>query len=239
MRALPVLVLVGCGAVAATPAPQPTVENGTVVLDGPPLAVPGEAMEYRVELRGMTVGRVQVALGQAGWIGDRPAVIVKARGTTAGLVAMLGDITWELTTTLDLERPLPISAVEEFRAIVGDEDEHDRDEDTWSEGDDHHNLHSAVCAIRRWRSKPGQRTRFEVELVDLDLDVEMWEDGREYLASAKLPAVRYTGEVEDRYKFHAWISDDTARVPLGLRTESKLGEIAVELVDYDPPHEPR
>jgi hypothetical protein len=238
MRALALLCLAGCGAMAATPSPQPTQQNTEAVL-GVPLAIPGEAMEYRVELRGMTVGRVQVALGQAGWIGERHAVIVKSRGTTAGLVAMLGDITWDLTTTLDLDGALPISAVEEVHAVLGDENEHDRDEDTWSEGDHHHNVHSAVCAIRGWRSKLGQRASFEVQLVDLELPVEMRDDGRESISHARgnLPAVRYAGKVRNKYSFHAWISDDTARVPLKLRTESKLGEIVVDLVDYDPPRE--
>jgi hypothetical protein len=33
----------------------------------------------------------------------------------------------------------------------------------------------------------------------------------------------------------AWVSDDAARVPLKLVAQSRWGEIAVELVDYQIP----
>jgi hypothetical protein len=50
--------------------------------------------------------------------------------------------------------------------------------------------------------------------------------------------VRYDGIAMDKYNFSVWISDDEARVPLLMRTETKIGSVAVEMVRYDPPANP-
>jgi hypothetical protein len=49
------------------------------------------------------------------------------------------------------------------------------------------------------------------------------------------PAIRYDGMVEGEIPMTAWVSDDAARVPLKLVAQSRWGEIAVELVDYQIP----
>src|SRR5262245_46643186 len=96
------LLLAGCAGVATKP-PKPDRPAEPVNLDGRILAVAGETIEYQVELRGITVGRVQVGVGKPGWVEDRPAIIVRSRGTSAGIVALIGELRWELTTTLDLQ----------------------------------------------------------------------------------------------------------------------------------------
>jgi hypothetical protein len=60
--------------------------------------------------------------------------------------------------------------------------------------------------------------------------------GREYVASAKARAVHYTGAIEN-HRFDVWVSDDAQRVPLLAHTHTPLGEVSLELVDYQPPAE--
>src|SRR5688572_10708036 len=108
MRGLVVIVLVGCAgasAQSAQPAPsaQPLVAPVPAVVGlETPLAFAEEAMSYAIRFRGFQVARVQVAVGKPGWFEGRPAIIVKARGATDGVVALIGDIEWELATTIDL-----------------------------------------------------------------------------------------------------------------------------------------
>jgi hypothetical protein len=190
-------------------------------------------MEYQVALRGVTVGRVQVAVGQPGWVTGHRAIIVRSRGTSAGFLSLVSNLRWELTTTLDLATGMPLHEIEESWLQAAGEPEHDRTDHDWD--DARYNLHAAAGALRAWHSQLGARTAFEVQIDQADIDVEMWDAAREYVPSAHQPAVRYDGIAREKYHFSVWISDDAARVPLLLRTDTKWGAVAVELVDYDPP----
>jgi hypothetical protein len=235
MRSVAVAVaLAGCAQALAL-APKP--DAAPSALAGQTFGVPGEGIEYQVALRGVTVGRVVVSVGKPGFVDGHRAIIVRSRGTTAGFAALFGDMRWELTTTLDMDSGLPIREIEESWLELEGERKHQRDEREWS--GDGYNLHAAAGALRGWKSRDGQRASFDVTIDQLEISVELWQAAREYLPSAKQPAVRYDGVARDKYNFSAWISDDEARVPLLLRTESKLGPITIELVRYDPPSEDR
>jgi hypothetical protein len=223
--------LAGC-AQGLTKSPKPDGPP-TSELAGQTFGVPGEAMEFQVALRGVTVGRVVVSVGKPGFVDGRRAIIVRSRGTSAGFLSLISDLRWELTTTLDLDTGLPIHEIEESWLQIKGEPEHHRDERTW--GERGYNLHAAAGALRGWQSRAGQRATFDVTIDHNQLDVELWESARELLASAQEPAVRYDGIVRGKYHFAVWISDDEARVPLLLRTDTKWGAVAVELVRYDPP----
>src|SRR5688500_6358379 len=229
MRAA-VLVFCGC-AQGLTLAPKPDAAPSE--LAGQTFGVPGEVMEYQGSLRGVMVGRVQVAVGQPGWVDGRPSIIVRSRGTTAGFLTILAKVTWELTTTLDMITGLPLRELDEaWIEERGEEPEHERSE---REGSSQYNVHAAAGALRGWRSREGQRASLEVMIDGQRIEVDLWDAAREYLASAKQPAVRYDGIALDKYHFSIWISNDEARVPLLLRTQSKIGEIAIELVSYEAP----
>ncbi len=230
MRAVAVLVFAGC-AQGLTQAPRPDAAPSD--LGGHAFAMPGEVIEYRVALRGITVGNVEVAVGQPGWLGDRRAIVVRSRGTSAGVVSLIGDLRWELTTSVDLGSGRPIHEIEESWLQVDGEPEHHRAERDWAgSGFD---LHAAAAALRGWRARDGERARFEVTIDRANLDIELWEAAREYLAAAHQPAVRYDGTARGTYHFRVWISDDEARVPLLLETDTRWGGVTVALVRYDPP----
>jgi hypothetical protein len=226
-----ILLLASC-AVSSAP-PKPT--GGSIKGAEPPVfAVPGEAMEYRISLRGIVVGKMRVAIGEPGWTDGKRSLIVRSRGETDGVLTMIGKLAYELKSTIDLDRGLPIINHEESWAelAVGDK-EHDQDTDEWSSNDDHHDAHSAVGRFRGWRSsQPGERIALDVRVGGARLDLEAWHAAREYLPSVKAQAVRYDGVIAAEYAFSAWVSDDPSRVPLRFTTSSKWGAIAAELVAY-------
>jgi hypothetical protein len=193
--------------------------------------IPGESMEIAVELRGITVGRVQVAVGQPGLIEGRPAIIVRSRAVSAGLVALIGDLSWELTTALDLELGHPLTEHEELHlAVPGRRAEHETHDRTRPSG---LNVHAVAGQLRAWRSQPGERLQTEVTFADFSLELDLTDTGRALVG--KLPAVRYEGKLKDRFPIRLWISDDEARVPLRMIVDSKIGTFSAELVDYDAP----
>src|SRR5436305_5149877 len=94
------LVVVAAAAACSVAQPIHPLARRT---DGRPIAVAGETMDYRVSFRGITIGRVEVAVGQPGIVDEHAALVIRARGTADGIVAMFADLTWELTTTVDLD----------------------------------------------------------------------------------------------------------------------------------------
>ncbi len=207
----------------------------TVALAAGSLAMENELMEFRVSLRGVTFGFVQTAIGRPGWVEGHRAIIVRSRGQGDGLAALFGEITWELTTTLDLDSGMPIEDREEATMAFAGKHEHARDDHTWHDGDTRHDPHSAIGVIRAWSSHPGDRIELEVTVGGGHFEAALWDAGREYLATAHKPAVRYDGVADHDIKFAAWLSDDAARVPLAFHAESPIGVIAIDLVDYQAP----
>ena len=228
------LALVGCAANAHTSVP-PTA--GGVDIPAPialtkPWGVPGEGIEYAASLRGLAVGRVVTAVGREGEVEGHPAIIVRSRGQSAGMVALLADLTWELQTTIALDDGTALASREESSAVVAGEKRHDV---RTMEGG-LYDLHSAIAVVRGWRSLSGQTAKLGVSFGHHTLDATMRDAGHGYLASAHEPAVRYEGLVEDKVKFTAWVSDDIARVPLRFECEIEtFGLLVVDLVHYSAP----
>jgi hypothetical protein len=236
MRSVVLVVLAGCAGFNPGALTPDSEEAELSELTDETFGVPGEVLEYQVALRGVTVGNVVVSVGQPGIVDGHRAVVIKSRATTTGFAALFGDARWELTTTLDMDTGLPLHEIDEkWVELEGKAAKHRRDEHAWSARG--YNVHAAAGALRGWKSRAGQRASLTVTMDQFDVDVDVWEAAREYLASAKQPAVRYDGVAIDR-TFSAWISDDEARVPLLLRRETKLGLAVVELVRYDPPADP-
>ena len=230
MRGLLVVMLAGCAGVAAAPPPPVAAVHQPL---GTPLAIPGESMVYEIAFRGLRVARVQVAVGQPGWVDGQRAIIVKSRGVTDGIVALLGDLDWQLETTIDLERGTPLRTTEEAVVTFRGKTERHRDDTTSPT----HTVHSAVTVLRGWRSAPGQAAQLELRIADARMGVELHDAAREFLDETGKPAVRYDGVARSKFPFKIWLSDDTARVPLRVETSTKWGAIEVELVEYDAPRD--
>lgn len=216
----------------------PAIANAVapVRLEHDTIALPGEAMEFHVMFGGLSIGVVQTAVGQPGEVDGRRAVIVRSHAHGEGLVATFAEVTWELTTTLDVATGLPIDDHQDVRAAYAGHDDHGHQEHTWNASDRFHDIHSVICAVRAWASQPGQRTWLTVRIGDSPFRVVLIDTGREYVVSAKAHAVHYTGTI-DQHVFDVWVSDDAQRVPLLAHTHTPLGEVSLELVDYQPPAE--
>jgi hypothetical protein len=233
LRALPLLLLAGC-ATAAAGASMSASNAG----EAKPMqlamvyGVPGETMEYEFALRGIPVGRVVVAVGDVGWIEGRRAMIVRGRGQSAGLAALLAEMVWEMTSTVDLDHGYVLASHEETAMTFAGTTEHEHQ----NIGDEHvHDIMSAVGAIRAWRSAPAQRAEISIRLGSSSLSGVLVDASHEFLASAERPAVKYTGTFEGRVHITGWLSDDTARVPLRLEMDTPIGRLTVDLVDYHAP----
>jgi len=234
MRLAPVLLLVGaCSLPPAAPAPATPAPVPGAALYG----IPGEAMIYEVRLRGVRVARIEVAAGKLGWIDGHRALIVRSRGRTDGMLALVTDITYELTTTLDLDAGHPLRDSERAQVIFEGKQDRTHQERQWSARDiarGVHDLHSAAAALRGWRDA-GHATRLEVAIDDTTFGVALAETRRELVRH--MPAIRYDGLARERFPFTVWISDDAARVPLGVHATTKWGDIDAVLVEYDPPRD--
>ncbi|MBL0218846.1 MAG: DUF3108 domain-containing protein [Myxococcales bacterium] len=235
LRILFVLTLVGCATGAHVPSPvvaaDATAPSATELVR--PWGIPGETMEYSATLRGLAVGRVITALGRIGWVDGHRSIITRSRGQSTGMIALLAELVWEQTTTIDLDRGHVLASKEETWSVFAGEREH---EVRTVDEEGRHDLHSAIAAVRAWRSAPGQVAHLDVTFGHATISSELRDAGHGFLASAGEPAVRYDGVFEDKVKFTAWVSDDIARVPLRFECDLDLfGHLVVELVHYAAP----
>jgi hypothetical protein len=234
------LLIAATGCARGFADPAPTAPGAAPVVESKaPVGVPGEGIVYKVSLRGIAVGRVQVAVGEPGFVDGRPAIIVRTRATSTGLAALIGDISYDLTTTLATDTGEALEETESWDVKFAGEHEHDSHHRTLaSDGSLDRNVHAVVGQLRAWRSKLGESRDENLRLGDIHLSLALSDSGREFLASANLPSARYMGSAQEgRYPVTMWLSDDETRVPLKLVANSKLGEIAVEMASYDITHD--
>jgi hypothetical protein len=235
MRVLIVVCLCGCAAASPSSAVLPPVREVQPV--AATIAVPGEQMEMEVRLRGIVVGHVQVGLGEPGVLANgRRAIIAKTRATTDGVISLLGDMAWELTSTIDLDTGAVVETHEDDRErmIGGSREQHHSVTRHYEVDDDHHDLHGAIGALRANAATlaPGAEVTMPVELGGGRFDVTIWLVGREVIKGAKTPSSHYRGTADGKIAFDLWMSDDTARVPQHFHCKTPLGGLDIDLVDY-------
>jgi hypothetical protein len=206
---------------------------------GPAHGVEREMVEYEVKLRGIVVGRVQVAVGSRGVVDGRPAVVVRSRAAGAGLADVFGDFRWELTTTVDIDAGCALEEDEEIDVAVAGKRDHQHQTRKFTLEQCRHNVHTGAGALRGWRSHVGSSAVLEVGFDGGSVDIDLTDAARETIGTVQgsTPSVRYDGMLRGTHKVSAWLSDDDARVPLRMHSGSKLGEIDVEMVSYEVPHD--
>ena len=197
--------------------------------------VEGEQIEYEMKLAGLTVGRFQIAVGNRGVIDGRQAVIVRSSANLAGAGTLLGEMSWDLTTTIDIESGYAIEQTESVAIDSALRTGHQESKKKWSIDEHRHNAHSAAGVLRGWFTAPGANDAVEVSLFESLVPVTIADAARESVDDR--PAVRYDGMLRSKHAFSVWVSDDTSRVPLRLRAGSKIGNVEVDLVDYSAPAE--
>lgn len=195
------------------------------------LGVPGENIEYRITLRGFSIGNVVVAVGQVGEVDGHRAVVVRSRGSGSGAFALFSELSWELKTVLALDMGAALSEEEtvDVELVVGQKEHEHNVRDLTNESA--YNLHAAAGLLRAWSSRIGDTGEVDVRISDMVVNVELTDAARERIGD--LPAVRYDGTAKEKYKLSIWISDDEARVPLKMVSQSKFGDVVIDMVSYD------
>lgn len=233
---LALLVLSGCAtALARSPTPEGSPAEIVVESLAVGYAIAGETMDFDVRLHAVTLGHLQLGVGEPGDYEGRHSVIVKSRGGSTGLASMIGDLSWEMTTTIDVETGYVVVEHEQQSSQLAGKHEQRETHRGWEHESMHHNVLSAVGALRGWRSQPGARARIDLFVEYLMFRLEVEDAGREIIGTT--PAVRYAGVIDDEHGITIWISDDTARVPLRMRAVTELGDVEAELVHYEAPRD--
>ena len=227
-------MVVGCAAHFGNPSDSEDLDAAAERPLGPAHGVEGELVEYEVKLHGLAIGRVQVAVGTRGLYDGRPSVIVRSRAVGAGLADVLGEFTWELTTTVDIDAGCAVEEDEDIAIEIATKRQHEHRTRKFKLETCRQNMHTSAGALRGWRSRPGAHAAVEVWFDDRPMPVTFTDAARVTIGTVlgSLPAVRYDGILRNVHSFSAWLSDDEARVPLLLRTGSKLGAVELELVSY-------
>jgi hypothetical protein len=76
--------------------------------DGPPLATPGEHMQYRLSLQGVELATYDLTIGDVTDLGDRRAIVVQGHARTTGFAAFLAMIDDRFTSWVDVTSGHPL-----------------------------------------------------------------------------------------------------------------------------------
>jgi hypothetical protein len=100
-----IALLVACTHAAApsTPSPATTRASGGVGLgEGPPLATPGEHMQYQMSLRGVDLATYDLTIGEVTELAGVQAIVVQGHATATGFVSFLASIDDRFTSWIDI-----------------------------------------------------------------------------------------------------------------------------------------
>ncbi len=95
--------LLACGSPSTTPAvPTGPAAKAAAFGAGPPLATPGERMAYRVELRGVELAVMSIAVGDLVDLAGKQTVVVQVHAKSVGLASLVAAIDDTFTSWLDV-----------------------------------------------------------------------------------------------------------------------------------------
>jgi hypothetical protein len=194
--------------------------------------IPQEKMIWDVHWKGLTVGRIELAVGAAD---------VHSRFQTAAIVSTMTSLRHELATVLDRAGARP-AAQHESLSVDGDAKTVDAvfDDAGYRINDGPtrptplrvHTLHTALGALRAWAS-PGAKPGFLAVLVAGEqLRLELAEPIAETLQDR--PALRVEGNLrggEQPASVTIWLHAGEDRTPLRFEIASGDARITAELVD--------
>lgn len=107
-----VSLLVACSHPAAEPvapaAPSGTARPAAGLVDGPPLATPGEHMQYRLSLRGVDLATYDLAIGDLTEVGGKQTIVVQGHAKVSGIAVFLANIDDRFTSWVDVATGHPV-----------------------------------------------------------------------------------------------------------------------------------
>lgn len=225
-RAVLVLLVAACGHPAgpgglATPAaPAPTkVAAAAGLREGPPLATPGEHMQYRLSLQGVDLATYDLGVGDVTDVAGRKAIVVQGHAKVRGFASFIANIDDRFTSWVDVAtgRSLRFQA-DEFASGSKTDIEHAVIDLAGRSGDTipvtyHVNdapprpepqkasqpvawdYNAFLLALRSWEGPPGSRLALEVFRSRFMWHVDVMIHGKDKLVTelGELPALRIDG----------------------------------------------
>jgi hypothetical protein len=201
----------------ATGPARPTADGK--LRDGPPLASPGEHMQYKLSLQGVELATYNLAVGDITELGDRRAIVVQGHAKVSGFAAFLATIDDRFTSWVDVTtgRPLRFQADEyssgsktdvehaviDFAGRTGDivpvsfhvNDSPARPEPQKVSQPVAWDYNAFLLALRAWEGPPGSAVALEVFRSRWIWHVDVTIHGKEKLVTelGELPALRIDG----------------------------------------------
>jgi hypothetical protein len=217
-------LLIACGAPPApnAPAPGPTVPRTSAQkaqVDTPPLATPGEHMQYKLSLQGIDLATYELGIGGIAEVGGKQAIVIQGHAKTTGLAAFVATIDDRFTSWVDITNGRSLRfQVDEYASGSKTDIEHAVIDLAARDGDTipvmfHMNetppapepqhvsqpvvwdYNAFLLALRTWEGTPGSTLAFEVFRSRYLWHVDMTIRGKEKLVTAlgELPVLRFSG----------------------------------------------
>ena len=240
LRAVLLSLVAACAhapsAPAATPAATATAA-GAALRDGPPLATPGERMQYRLSLQGVDLATYDLAVGDVVDLGGKRAVVVQGHAKVSGFASFIATIDDHFTSWVDVAtgRSLRFQtdeyasgsktdiehAVVDLAGRTGDvipvsyhvNDAPPRPEPQTASQPVAWDYNAFLLALRGWEGPPGTALTLEVFRSRFMWHVEVTIHGKEKLATelGELPALRIDGKTYKLRRDGTRAPDDSER----------------------------
>ncbi|HEU4732767.1 MAG TPA: DUF3108 domain-containing protein [Kofleriaceae bacterium] len=221
---------------AVAAAPARSAADGKL-RDGPPLATPGEHMQYRLSLQGVDLASYDLVIGDITELGDRRAIVVQGHARTTGFAAFIATIDDRFTSWVDVAtgRPLRFQtdeyasgsktdiehAVIDLAGRTGDvvpvtfhvNDTPPRPEPQTVSQPVVWDYNAFLLALRTWEGAPGSALAMEVFRSRWMWHVDVKIHGKEKLVTelGELPALRIEGRTYKLDRKGARVRDSAER----------------------------
>ena len=220
------LLLAGCAGAEAMTLPQAPPQ---VAHENQLGYFPGETMAYEVQLAGVLVGEAQLAVGSIGTIDGKQALVVNGDRTTTVSAKFTGNVA-DIVYTRSGEKPQTSKIDFKSESV--------------------HDMHTSMAQLRGWRATPGAtksvyiiggRRLWRIDLRYLGEETIGMKAGgnrRAIVLEGTSFRARKDLKVETNKPsrtFKVWLSDDADRVPLKCAAKTELGDIVMDLLDYQRP----
>jgi hypothetical protein len=235
-------LLAACGHPGSPPAapatPAATAAPTAAQLgDGPPLATPGEHMQYRLSLRGIELASYDLAIGDVTELDGKKVVVVQGHAKTRGLAAFFATIDDRFTSWVDVATGRSLRfATDEYATGSKTDIEHAVIDLAGRTGDtipvEYHvndgppqpepqkaslpvawDYNAFLLALRGWEAPPGTRHVLEVFRSRSMWHAEVTIGGKGVLVTelGDLPALRIEGRTYKLRRDGARTPDDAER----------------------------
>jgi hypothetical protein len=200
---------------AAGAAAKPAATLG----EGPPLATPGEHMQYKLSLQGVVLATYELGIGDVTDLAGKPAIVVQGHAKTVGFVSFIATIDDHFTSWVDITNGRPLRfqtdeyasgsktdiehAVIDLAGRTGNtvlvtfhlNDAPPREEPQLTSQPVVWDYNAFLLALRAWEGAPGTALAFEVFRSRYVWHVDVTIHGKDTLSTelGELPALRIDG----------------------------------------------